>query len=360
MSDENKVSAEDLALLKEVKGAFKESDPVKLRELAMKSGWNEQASEQRLNQFAQNYEATEAAKHGMSVEQYRYARQMEEQQAAMQNGGYPQPNFGYGIPNPQQQQWQPNPMYQAQHQGHAASGHGQLPNPEMRKIIGAVDTLKNQQGKEISELKKQIEQQKYEKQMSEYQRYVGNVFSNLKPKLKGLENEDENMVVNTVIAGLQQAVASGKKDATPESVLADMNNAYATRINTVLERQTGNKEKNLPLYEFPKKEVQVPTLNAQSTAQGANGIQQGQQQQQQPKGKLAPKGSLAEGTAVIEEEVVKSSDETEAQAGLKPSQLSSVRAIVEKDLAIQDAEDDAPIGQVNADGVDDAAVQPTA
>ena len=351
------VSAEDLALLQQVKEAMKSSDPVSLKKVAHRLGWDDKAADQNLEKHALEYEATQAAQFGMSVEQYRHARMMEEQQRAYQQQVHPQfqqqpqPQQQWQAPlaNQQTPPWGAPPVQQQQNTG--------LPNAETRQALKAVNALKAEQEKKLKQIEYQLAQNKYEKDMADYRGYIGNVYNGMKDKLQGLSSEDEDNIVNATITGLQQAVQAGKKYVKAEQVLANMNNVYVERVNKLLEKQHGNSDKNLPLYEFPKEE-QVPTLNAQSTGQGAVGIGK-DQKEVKPAQKLAPADSMAAGQPIIEEEITKTPVDS-ADGAIDTSTLPAVRAAVEKEEALERAVDDVPIGQVNADGVSNDSITASA
>ena len=138
MSEEFKISKEDYDTLQEYKNIVKESDHIKLEQLAMKSGWNVDVGNQKMSVAMMNHEAEQARLNGMSIEQYRHAIMMEEQARAQQNGGYPQPNFMHGAP--QAQQVPPNlPLG---HQGQQANQQPPWGAPQAPPARGPDPTLR--------------------------------------------------------------------------------------------------------------------------------------------------------------------------------------------------------------------------
>ena len=344
------VSAEDLALLGQFKAAIKSNDPMQLEKLALSNGWNEEQAKQNYDRQMQAFEAEEAAKYGMSVDQYRQARMQEAMGQELPQPGMPQgpgPQ-GYG-PQPGAQGVQPPPVNPWAQQPPAwgapqmAPTQGPtLPDPQLRELADSVNKMRQTQQKEIDDLKQANQQANYEREMANYREYVHSRYDEMKDKLKGLAGEDPQAVVDNVITALQHVDKDAK--VGPDEVLVEMNNNFVGRINKQFESQLGTKEKNLPIYQLPKKEGDVPTLGAESTEQGAVGINK---PEPKPKEKLAPASSAAAGTNIIEEEVF-ASDDPRSSNEVMPSQLKEVQEAVSSEDKAQKDVDDYPVGYVDA------------
>ena len=350
------VSQEDLALIQQFKEVVGSNDPVRVEEFLKKYGWDESKASENYQKTFQQYEAEEAQKYGMSVQQYRDAR-MQEAQAQMQGQmasqmgpapqgppqGYPQ---GYQGQGPQFDPWQgqnPGPYPpQPQPQG------PQLPDAAMRDLVDNVSAMRDHQAKEIAALKEQNAKYEFQRQVNEYRGYLNDIYDSFDGKLKGLEGESKEEVVEALLNHMQQTDPKSKVD--PKEVLIEMNNSYVERLNKTFEKQLGNSEKNLPLYERPNKEGDVPTLGANQTVNGAAGIG-GKEPAKAPEKDLAPKDSMAAGREVIHDSEDPNDPEIKAQEEVAPSSLKVVQEAVEAENKALESQDDEPIGAVNAGAV---------